>query len=109
MDQRLVCLFLALKELSARAVSDELTAALGADAIAYSTVAKYLRHRQLMSIIVRLLRGTTTIVFDQAILDALEHYSFSSIRELARLTCIPTKAVHRHLTQSLRLVVRHLR
>jgi DNA-binding IclR family transcriptional regulator len=33
---------------------------------------------------------------NQAILDALGHYPFSSIQELARFTCIPITAVHRH-------------
>jgi hypothetical protein len=50
-----------------------------------------------------------TIVIDQIILDALEHYPFSYIRELARFTCIPITTVHRHLTQSLGFVVKHLR
>jgi hypothetical protein len=45
----------------------------------------------------------------QAILDALEHYPFSSIRELASLTCISTTTVHRHLRQSLGFVAKHLR
>jgi hypothetical protein len=49
------------------------------------------------------------IVIDQVILDALEHYSFSSIRELVHLTCIPTITVYRHFTQSLGFVVKHLR
>jgi hypothetical protein len=40
MDQRSLCLFLALKGLSARAVSNELTAIFGADSITYSTVTK---------------------------------------------------------------------
>jgi hypothetical protein len=48
------------------------------------------------------------IVIDQAILDALEHYPFSSIQELARLTYIPTTTVDQHLTQSLGFVVKHL-
>jgi DNA-binding IclR family transcriptional regulator len=39
------------------------------------------------------------IVIDQAILDAIEQYLFSSIQELVRLTCIPTTTVHRQLTQ----------
>jgi hypothetical protein len=43
MDQRSICLFLALKGLSAQAVFNELTAVLGADAIADSTITKYLR------------------------------------------------------------------
>jgi hypothetical protein len=49
------------------------------------------------------------IVIDQAILDALQHYPFSSIQELARLTCIPITTVYRHLTQSLGFVLKHLR
>jgi hypothetical protein len=49
------------------------------------------------------------IVMDPAIHDALEHFRFFSIRELARLTCIPTIPVHRYLTQSLGFVVKHLR
>jgi hypothetical protein len=35
MDQRLICLFLALKGLYARAISHEPTAVLGADAIVF--------------------------------------------------------------------------
>jgi hypothetical protein len=45
MNQRSICLFLALKELSATAIDNKLTAVLGADAITYSTVTKYLRQR----------------------------------------------------------------
>jgi hypothetical protein len=45
MDQRSFCLFLALKGFSARDVYNELTAVLGADAIAYWTVTKYLCQR----------------------------------------------------------------
>jgi hypothetical protein len=52
---------------------------------------------------------SATIVIDQAILDALESYPFSSIRELAYLTCIPTTTVHWHLTQSVGFGVKHLR
>jgi hypothetical protein len=40
MDQRSICLFLALKRLSARPVDNELTVVLGADAIAYSIIIK---------------------------------------------------------------------
>jgi hypothetical protein len=38
MDQRSICLFLAMKQLSAKAIHSELVAVLGPDAIAYSTV-----------------------------------------------------------------------
>jgi hypothetical protein len=108
-DQRSICLFRALKGLSARLVSNELTAVLGADVIAYSIVTKYLRQMQFASILVDPSQGPATISIDQIILDALEHYPFSSIRELAGSTCIPTTTVHRHLTQSLGFGVKHLR
>jgi hypothetical protein len=52
MDQRSICLFLALKELSAWAVDNKLTVVLGAEAIAYSTITEYLRQRQFTSILV---------------------------------------------------------
>jgi hypothetical protein len=96
MDQRSICLFLALKGLSARTVYNELTAALGADAIAYSAGTKYFRQRQFTSILIDPPEEPATFVIDQAILDALEQYPLYSIRELAGLTCIPTTTVHRH-------------
>jgi hypothetical protein len=98
MDQRSICWFLVLTGLSARAVSNELTAVLGADAIAHSTVTKCLRQRQFTIILVDRPEEPATIGIHQAILDAFEHYSFSSIRELVRLACIPTTTVHQHLT-----------
>jgi hypothetical protein len=109
MDQRSICLFLPLKGLSARAVSNELPAVLGADAIAYSTVNKYLLRRQFTSILVEPPEELATIDIDQAILDALDHYSFSYIRGLGRFTCIPTITVYRHLTLSLGFAMKHLR
>jgi hypothetical protein len=91
MNQRLICLFLALKGLSLRAVDNKLIAVLGADAIAYSTVTKYLRQGQFTSLLVdRPPEEPATIVTDREILDALQHYPFSSIRELARFTWIPS-------------------
>jgi hypothetical protein len=48
------------------------------------------------------------IIIDEVILDALDKQPFSSIRELAKLTCIPTPTVYRHLTCSFGLVVKHL-
>jgi hypothetical protein len=59
MDQKSICLFLALKELSAPAVYNEFTIVFGADAIAYSTITKYLRQRQFPSILVDPPRGTS--------------------------------------------------
>jgi nitroreductase len=47
-------------------------------------------------------------VIAQAILDAFEQQPFSSNREPAKLTSIPTTTVHRHLIQSLGFVVKYL-
>jgi hypothetical protein len=82
MDQKSICLFLALNGLSARDVDSELTAVLGAAAIAYSNVANCLRPRQFISLLVDSPEELATSVIDQAILDALEQYPFSFIREL---------------------------
>jgi hypothetical protein len=110
LDSRSICFSFPLRGLSARAVSDELPDVLRADATASSTITKYLRQRQFTSILVTPLpEEPATIVIDQTILDALEQYPFSYIRELARLTCIPTTTVHRHLTPSLGFVMKHLR
>jgi hypothetical protein len=49
MDQRSICLFLAMKRLSAQAIDKELIAVLGPDTIAYSTVINYLRQRHFPS------------------------------------------------------------
>jgi hypothetical protein len=50
---------------------------------------------------------------DEAILTALAEFLFPfpflSVRELSRRICLPRFTVHRHLTQSLRFTVRHLR
>jgi hypothetical protein len=49
MDQRSICLFLAMKRLSAQAIDNELVAVFGPDAIGDSTVTNYLRHRHFPS------------------------------------------------------------
>jgi hypothetical protein len=45
MDQRSICFYLAMKRLSAQAISHELVAVLSPDAIGYSTVTNYLRQQ----------------------------------------------------------------
>jgi hypothetical protein len=89
MNQRSICLFLPFKGLSVRAIYSELVAVLGADAIAYSTLTKYLRQRQFTSILVDALEEPAKIIIDQVILDALEQCPFFSIQERTRFTCIP--------------------
>jgi hypothetical protein len=109
MNQRSIVLFLATKGFSARAVHDELVAVLASDAIAYSTVTKYLWHSRLPPIIAGPLVEPQTTVTDDAILDDLQRQPFSSVRKLAKLTCISQSTVQRHLTQRLGFVVKHLR
>jgi hypothetical protein len=109
MDQRVICLFLALKGLSTRAIHGELGAVLGLDAVAYSTVTKYFRKGRLPCTLLEPLEEPAIAMIDDAILSALEKQPFSSIRELANLTCIPATTVYRPLTHSLGFIVKHLR
>jgi hypothetical protein len=46
---------------------------------------------------------------DEVILKTFADEPFSSVRELARHTCLSRTSVHRHLTCSLGFTVRHLR
>jgi hypothetical protein len=108
MDQRSICLFLSIKETSAQAIYNEFVTVLGPDAIAYSTATKYLRQRQFPWVPCDPSEEPPIPVIDHVILDALKTQPFSFIRELARLICIPTTTVHRHLTQLLGFVVKHL-
>jgi hypothetical protein len=104
MEQRLICLFLGRRELSARTIHNELTNALGADAIAYLTVTLYPWQGLIPTILVEAWPGDSpNIIIDHAILKALENQPFSSVWELAKLTCIPTAPVYRHSTQSVDL------
>jgi uncharacterized protein YueI len=107
MNQRSICLFLARKGLSARAVDNELTVVLGADAIADLTVTKSRRQREFTSILVDSPRNQRRSLFIKQLLMPLS--IIRSIRELARPACIPVTTVQRHLTQSLGFVVKHLR
>jgi hypothetical protein len=109
MDQRSICIFLAMKGLSFRDIHNELIAVLGPDATAYSTVTKYLRQRHLWALSSDTPDKSPTKIIDDAILDALARQPFSSIRELAKLTCIATSTVYRHLTRWLGFIVKHLR
>jgi hypothetical protein len=49
MDQRSICLFLAMKRFSAQAIHNELVVVLGPDVTGYSTVTNYLRQRHFPS------------------------------------------------------------
>jgi hypothetical protein len=80
---------------------------LGPDAIAYSTVTPYLRQRRFLSTLVNPEEPLTTII-DQVVLHALGKQPFSSLREFAQLTCIPTTTTPRYLMQSLGFMGKHL-
>jgi 16S rRNA C1402 N4-methylase RsmH len=109
MDQQSICLFLATKRLLAQSIDNELVSVLGPDAIGSSTITNYLRQRDFPSIFRENPDEPAATVIDSAIMDALEKHTFSSIRELAELICISRSMVHRHITQSLGLVTKHLR
>jgi hypothetical protein len=109
MDQRSICLFLAMKGLSARDLHNELVAVLVPDAIAYSTVTSYLRRRQFPAISSEPSHEPPMTIIDYSILDAFDKQPFSSVKELAKLTCMPTTTVYRHLTRLLGFAVKHLR
>jgi hypothetical protein len=98
-----------MKRLSAQTIDNELVAILGPDAIGYSTVTNSLRQRHFQSTLRETPDEPAATVIDNTILDALEKEPFSTIRELAQLTCILRSTVHRHLTQSLGFVVKPLR
>jgi hypothetical protein len=109
MHQRSIVWFLTTQGLSAPDIHDELVAVLGSDAIGYSTVTKYPRQSRLPQMIPDTLEPPTTTLTDDVILDALQQQPFSTIREFAKLTCIPRSPVHRHLTRTLGFVVKHPR
>jgi hypothetical protein len=114
MDQKPIVLYLQMKRMALDAIHGDLICTLGMDAVAYSTVTKYARSAQSSG------RKEATppeapdverSSIDEAIPTALAEFPFSSVRELSRRICLPrfTMHWHRHLTQSFRFTVRHLR
>jgi hypothetical protein len=98
-----------MKHLSAEEIRDDMHEVLGEDAIKYSTVIKYLRQRSFPLVPCDTPDISPSKAINDAILDALEKQPFLSIRELAKLTCIPRTTIHRHLTKSFDFVLKHLR
>jgi hypothetical protein len=116
MDQKPIVLYLLMKRMALDAIHGDLVWTLGKDAMGYSTVTKYAYSAQFSG------RKEATSPeapdvecspVDDTILRALTEFPFpfSSVRELSRRICLPRSTVHshRHLTQSLRFTVRHLR
>jgi hypothetical protein len=96
-----------MKGLSAREAHSQLAPVLALDVIGSSTVTRY--PRQFPVIFPEPSDELRTAIIDDAILEALDKQPFSSVRELVKLTCIPTTTVYQHLTKSLGFVLKHLR
>jgi hypothetical protein len=114
MDQKPIVLYLWMKEMALDAIHDNLVRMLEKDAVAYSMVTKYARSAQFSSrkeTIPPEAPDVERSPVDDTILTALAEFPFSSVRQLSRRVCLPRSTVHahRHLTQSLRFIVRHLR
>jgi hypothetical protein len=114
MDQKPIVIYLRMKGMDLDAIHDDLVRTLGKAAIAYSTVTKYARSSQFSG------RKETTppespnverSPVDEVVLTALAEFPFpfSSVRELSRRSCLPRSTMHRHLMQSVRFTVQHLR
>jgi hypothetical protein len=109
MDQQSIVLDLSRKKLSAVAIYDNIVATLGAEAVSYPSVIRYLREAIFASS-----NPPDPLPppehqlddSDQAILLALADQLFASIHELLRLTHRPRMTVHRRLTQSIGFHVR---
>jgi hypothetical protein len=112
MDQKSIAMYLNRKGCTAQVIHDDLVAILGEEAIAYSTVRKYLREAQTAP-------DDASALFDElsphmddsdeAILSALEELSFSSVRKLSYATHLPATTRYRRLSEKLGFVTRHLR
>jgi hypothetical protein len=116
MDQKPIVLYLRMKGMDLDAIHDDLVGTLGKDVVGYSTVTKYARSAQSSGrkeAVPPKAPDVERSPVDEAILTALAElpFPFSSVRELSPRICLPRSAVHwhRHLTQSLRFTVRHLR
>jgi hypothetical protein len=109
MYQWSICLFLDKQGFSAFDIHRQLVDVLKTEAIAYSTVRRYLREVLWTAVKAERTETETHDVFAQAILAALDELPFSSVRGLAKRTCIPPTPVYRWLTNSMRFIVKHLR
>jgi hypothetical protein len=107
MDQKRIVLYLHMRGMLLDAIHGDLMRVLGENAVAYSTVTKYVHSEKfppkndghpLQPISVE------SSPVDQPILTALADHPFSSVRELSQLSCLSRSTVHRHLTPSLHFI-----
>jgi hypothetical protein len=100
MTQRPLVTYLSLKGMSAREIHDDIVATPGPDAVSHSSVTRYLREARFspskrephLADVQRDLDDS-----DLAILTTLEDGLFASVRQLSRLTLLPSAIVHRVL------------
>jgi hypothetical protein len=112
MTQRPIVAYLSLRGMSAREIHDGIVATLGPDAASYSSVTRHLHEARFAPSKPGLHPADVQRDLDdsdQAILAALDDSPFAPVRQLSRLTHLPSTTVYRHLTQSLGFVMRHLR
>jgi hypothetical protein len=105
--------FLHMKGLSTKAkdVHTELVQVLWSDAIAYSTVTKYIRNYIILQNEPEAedrAEDQRFSITDNPILKLLEMMPFASIRQITKMTIIPPMIVFRRFTKSLHFVVRRL-
>jgi hypothetical protein len=111
MTQRPIVAYLSLKETSEREIHNYIVASLRPDAVSYSSVTRHLREARFPpskpechpADVQRDLDDS-----DEAILTALEDSPFALVRQLSRLTHLPSTTIYRCLTQSLGFAARHL-
>jgi hypothetical protein len=107
MDFPSICVFLAMKRLLAHDVHNELVSVLGLNAIPDSIPTKYRRWRRFTTISSEYPDEPSRSIINDTILETLDNQPFSSLQELAKLTCVPSQTVDRHLIRSLGLAVKH--
>jgi hypothetical protein len=104
-----------MKGMALDAIHDDLVRTLGKNAVAYWTATKYACSAQFSGRKEATPPETPDVErspVDEAIFTALAEFPFSPVRELPQRICLPRSTVHwhrhRHLTQSLCFMVRHL-
>jgi hypothetical protein len=112
MDPRSIVLYLNRKGWMARVIHDDLVATLGEEAIAYSTVTKYIREAKTGPHDATALPEEISPHIDdsdEAILRPLEKFSFSSVHHLFCAISLPQTTVYRRFSKELGFLARHLR
>jgi hypothetical protein len=95
----------------ARVIHDDLVATLGEEALAYSNMTKYLREGQTGPDDATSLPEEISPHIDdsdEAILRALEEFSFSSVQHLFSAIHLPKTTVYRRFSEKLGFMARHL-